>query len=66
MEYRVRADRRLYSGTTLTLLGTAMFTQYISYTGGKYDPYVGLYTINATQYDELQILVFNIGGVSDL
>lgn len=46
------------------LLGTEMFNQYITYTGGVYDPNVGLYSINATQYECLQSLVFEIGGVS--
>ncbi|KAI0685799.1 acid protease [Cytidiella melzeri] len=52
------------TGTTLVLIATDAFQKYEKATGGKLDNTTGLLTITEAQYEKLQPLVFNIGGVS--
>jgi len=51
------------TGSTLLFLATEVLNKYISATGGVFDDNTGLYAITPDQYDNLQDLVFNIGGV---
>ncbi|KAJ3488415.1 hypothetical protein NLI96_g2845 [Meripilus lineatus] len=52
------------TGTTLLLLATDAFQTYQEATGGKLDNETGLLTITESQYNNLQPLVFNIGGTA--
>ncbi|KAG0708461.1 acid protease [Suillus ampliporus] len=52
------------TGTTLLLLATEAFQAYQSATGATLDSTTGLLTITPQQYDNLQSLYFNIGGVA--
>ena len=53
------------TGTTLLLLATSAFDSYQQATGGVLDQATGLLKITEEQYNNLQSLFFNIGGVSD-
>ncbi|KAG1742328.1 acid protease [Suillus paluster] len=52
------------TGTTLLLLATEAFQAYQSATGATQDSTTGLLTITPQQYNNLQSLYFNIGGVT--
>ncbi|KAG9312018.1 acid protease [Chiua virens] len=52
------------TGTTLILIATHAFQQYKSLTGATLDSATGLLTITSSQYANLQMLSFNIGGTS--
>lgn len=52
------------TGTTLLLLATDAFQAYQQATGGVEDQTTGLLTITQDQYNNLQSLFFNIGGVT--
>lgn len=52
------------TGTTLVLLATDAFNQYVSATGATLDQTTGLLTISSAQFDALQNLDFNIGGTT--
>ncbi|KAH8100001.1 acid protease [Cristinia sonorae] len=52
------------TGTTLLLLATDAFQAYQRATGAKEDRETGLLTITEQQFDRLQSLFFNIGGVT--
>ncbi|EIW81194.1 acid protease [Coniophora puteana RWD-64-598 SS2] len=52
------------TGTTLVLLATDAFQAYTKATGATEDKTTGLLTITEEQYNNLQSLFFNIGGVS--
>ena len=52
------------TGTTLVLIATDAFQKYQKATGATLDNTTGLLTITEEQYNNLQSLVFNIGGTS--
>jgi len=52
------------TGTTLLLLATNAFQAYQKATGATEDQTTGLLTITQQQYENLQSLYFNIGGVT--
>jgi len=52
------------TGTTLLLLATNAFQAYQKATGATLDTTTGLLTITQQQYNNLQSLLFNIGGVT--
>ncbi|KAJ7601049.1 acid protease [Mycena floridula] len=52
------------TGTTLLLLATNAFQAYQKATGAKLDSQTGLLTVTEAQYDNMQSLIFNIGGTS--
>ncbi|KAG6376914.1 acid protease [Boletus reticuloceps] len=52
------------TGTTLLLLATDAFQAYQQATGAALDQTTGLLTISETQYNQLQSIYFNIGGVT--
>ncbi|KAG2151441.1 acid protease [Suillus clintonianus] len=52
------------TGTTLLLIATEAFQAYQQATGAVQDPNTGLLTITQQQYNNLQSLYFNIGGVT--
>ncbi|KAG0703772.1 acid protease [Suillus ampliporus] len=52
------------TGTTLLLLASEAFQAYQSATGATQDSTTGLLTITQQQYNNLQSLYFNIGGVT--
>ncbi|KAI0076323.1 acid protease [Panus rudis PR-1116 ss-1] len=52
------------TGTTLLLLATDAFQAYERATGAKLDTSTGLLTITESQFENLQSLFFNIGGVT--
>ncbi|KAH9979933.1 acid protease [Lactifluus volemus] len=52
------------TGTTLILLATDAFQTYQQATGATLDQTTGLLTITASQFENLQSLFFNIGGIS--
>ncbi|KAI0789828.1 acid protease [Abortiporus biennis] len=52
------------TGTTLLLLATDAFQKYERLTGAKLDRTTGLLTITEAQFEKLQSLFFNIGGVN--
>ncbi|KAG6898540.1 hypothetical protein C0993_006100, partial [Termitomyces sp. T159_Od127] len=51
-------------GTTLTLIATDAFQKYRDAVGAVFDEDTGMLRINDTQFDKLQSLVFQIGGVN--
>ncbi|KAI0263910.1 aspartic peptidase domain-containing protein [Gloeopeniophorella convolvens] len=51
------------TGTTLVLIATDAFQAYQKATGAKLDQSTGLLTLTASQFENLQSLFFNIGGV---
>ncbi|KAI0263905.1 acid protease [Gloeopeniophorella convolvens] len=51
------------TGTTLVLIATDAFQAYQKVTGAKLDQSTGLLTLTASQFEKLQPLFFNIGGV---
>ncbi|KAF8843381.1 acid protease [Paxillus ammoniavirescens] len=52
------------TGTTLLLLATDAFQSYQQATGATLDQTTGLLTITEQQYEQLQSLYFNIGGIT--
>jgi len=52
------------TGTTLLMIATDAFQAYEKATGAKLDKTTGLLTITESQFNNLQSLFFNIGGVS--
>ncbi|KAI0040822.1 acid protease [Auriscalpium vulgare] len=52
------------TGTTLVLIATDAFQAYQKATGAKLDQTTGLLTVTEAQFNNLQSLFFNIGGVS--
>ncbi|KIJ62534.1 hypothetical protein HYDPIDRAFT_114177 [Hydnomerulius pinastri MD-312] len=52
------------TGTTLLLLATDAFQAYQQATGATPDQTTGLLTITEQQYNQLQSLYFNIGGIT--
>lgn len=52
------------TGTTLVLIATDAFQKYQRATGAKEDRSTGLLTLTEAQFNNLQSLFFNIGGVS--
>jgi len=52
------------TGTTLVLIATDAFQAYQKATGAKLDNSTGLLTVTESQFENLQSLFFNIGGVS--
>ncbi|KDQ62683.1 hypothetical protein JAAARDRAFT_121181 [Jaapia argillacea MUCL 33604] len=52
------------TGTTLLLLATDAFRAYQSATGGTVDQTTGLLTFTQQQYNNLQSLFFDIGGIT--
>ncbi|KAH0831880.1 acid protease [Lanmaoa asiatica] len=52
------------TGTTLLLLATDAFQAYQQATGATLDQTTGLLTITEKQYQQLQSIYFNIGGVT--
>ncbi|KAH9979938.1 acid protease [Lactifluus volemus] len=52
------------TGTTLILIATDAFQTYQQITGATLDQTTGLLTITASQFENLQSLFFNIGGIS--
>ncbi|KAI0087775.1 acid protease [Irpex rosettiformis] len=52
------------TGTTLVLIATDAFQKYQRLTGAKEDQSTGLLTLTERQFENLQSLFFNIGGIS--
>ncbi|KAH9979936.1 acid protease [Lactifluus volemus] len=52
------------TGTTLVLLATDAYQKYQQVTGATLDETNGYLTITASQFENLQSLFFNIGGIS--
>ncbi|TFY71569.1 hypothetical protein EVG20_g1455 [Dentipellis fragilis] len=52
------------TGTTLILIATDAFQEYQRATGAKLDQSTGLLTVTESQFNNLQSLFFNVGGVS--
>jgi len=52
------------TGTTLLLLATDAFQAYEKATGGTMDSTTGLLTVTEEQFNNMQSLFFNIGGIS--
>jgi hypothetical protein len=53
------------TGTTLILIASDAFAQYVSLTGAVFDNSVGLLSITPAQYANLKSLFFVTGGVSE-
>ena len=51
------------TGTTLLLLATDVFQQYVQLTGATLDATTGLLTLPASQFGTLQSLFFSISSV---
>lgn len=51
------------TGTTLVLIASDAFEAYQNATGGKMDHTTGLLTVTESQYDNMQSMFFNIGGL---
>ena len=51
------------TGTTLLLLATDVFQQYVQLTGSTLDATTGLLTLPASQFGTLQSLFFSISSV---
>lgn len=52
------------TGTTLILIASNAFETYLKQTGGVLDQNTGLVRLTTTQFNKLQNLNFDIGGVS--
>ncbi|KAF8524829.1 acid protease [Hysterangium stoloniferum] len=52
------------TGSTLILLATDAFNTYQKQTGGTLDAATGLLTVSASQFDNLESLLFHIGGTT--
>ena len=53
----------VHTGTTLLMIATDAFQAYQRATGAKMDQTTGLLTVTESQFENLQSLFFNIGGV---
>jgi len=52
------------TGTTLLMIASDAFKKYEKATGGKMDSTTGLLTVTEAQFEKMQSLFFNIGGVN--
>ncbi|KAG6327932.1 hypothetical protein ID866_11157 [Astraeus odoratus] len=52
------------TATALILIADDAFSRYQSATGATLEPSTGLYTISDDQYNNIQVLSFDIGGIS--